>query len=971
MARTVRDLLVRITGEGADLEKELNSTIRNLDAVGRRAERVGRDLTFKFTAPAVAAGAAATKMATDFDKEMTKIVTLVGVAEDQVNDWRAALLQMGPEIGRSPRELARALFVITSAGERGANALEILERAAKASASGLGDTAEIARTVTAAMQAYSDMGLTAERATDILVATVREGNLEASDLAGSLGRVLGVAANVGVTFDEVGGFVATFTRLGVSAEEAVVALRGALNVLQRPTDGARDALQGMGMSIEGLRISIAERGLSRTLVDLVQRAEETGVEIAAVIPNVRALSGVLGTAGVQGEQFEKIVDDVGDSVGILDDAFERVQETPAQTFAQLRASVEALAISVGDALAPTLNEVLRSLLPVLRTLREVDAETVQSTARVVALVAAIGPLIFLAGSAARTVSQLANTLLLARTAGVALGSALLPGAALIVGLGLLAKGLVQSRLEAVRTGIAMAQLRSEILALGDAERTEVGIEAALGIIETERALEEARERLQQELDQAGRRDPLRTEFDMSILTPSAREAAEEVERLEGELAELRTRLDAVNEGKRRAAQAAEEMEDAQAEAEARAQELIDRFEGLSDNAEAAGESMREPSEVLEDLEDKLAIANQLGEVSGAFDANRLAATAYQSALQELIESGLDPTDQRVRRVAADFEELRTRMEGQNSVLDELQDRLAVASQLGEVAGDTFDAQALKVAAYEAALRALVEQGMDPMDPAVQEIAASLRALRIEIDEGARATEDLTDAKRVYAMLVSQTRTPAEELAQTVAAMNLLFREGVIDIEEWNAAIDAARERFAESTDAAAEAGAAWEDQFASAVVSATGQVSLSFRSMARDILQQIARVIARLLVMRAMMALLQPFAGTGGLGGALFSAFSAPFVPNRQHGGPIDPGRPYIVGEAGPELIVPSRSGTVIPAGALGGSGGPSASQVAARILEQVGPPPNTSPEVAATADWHRRLFGLLVLDARDRGVDV
>ncbi|WP_425154846.1 phage tail tape measure protein [Candidatus Palauibacter sp.] len=37
----------------------------------------------------------------------------------------------------------------------------------------------------------------------------------------------------------------------------------------------------------------------------------------------------------------------------------------------------------------------------------------------------------------------------------------------------------------------------------------------------------------------------------------------------------------------------------------------------------------------------------------------------------------------------------------------------------------------------------------------------------------------------------------------------------------------------------------------------------------------------------------------------------------RQHGGPVEPGRAYVVGEAGPELFLPSRLGTVVSNGAL------------------------------------------------------
>lgn len=50
-----------------------------------------------------------------------------------------------------------------------------------------------------------------------------------------------------------------------------------------------------------------------------------------------------------------------------------------------------------------------------------------------------------------------------------------------------------------------------------------------------------------------------------------------------------------------------------------------------------------------------------------------------------------------------------------------------------------------------------------------------------------------------------------------------------------------------------------------------------------------------------------------------------PAIPGLARGGPMDAGRPYVVGEEGPELVIPRSSGTVIPAGRtaelLGGGG--------------------------------------------------
>ncbi len=316
----------------------------------------------------IGVGVASTKMAVEFDREMTKINTLVGVADSQVNEWRKSILALAPAVGRGPRELSRAMFFITSAGQRGAEALRILENAAKASAVGLGDTAEVARAVTAAVNAYGAEVLDAKRATEILVATIREGNLEASELAPVLGRVIGIAQQMGVSFEEVGAFVATFTRLGVSADIAVTSLRGLLTVMLRGGRRAKmmdEALAPVGLSIAKMRKQISERGLTAALIDMFDALGGNISALGQVVPNVRALAGAMGTAGAQAETFEIILDNIRNSVGILDEAFKRTLETPAQNFAMLKAQLEATAIALGQELAPAATSVVKAFLPLL------------------------------------------------------------------------------------------------------------------------------------------------------------------------------------------------------------------------------------------------------------------------------------------------------------------------------------------------------------------------------------------------------------------------------------------------------------------------------------------------------------------------------------------------------------------------------------------------------------------------------
>lgn len=83
--------------------------------------------------------------------------------------------------------------------------------------------------------------------------------------------------------------------------------------------------------------------------------------------------------------------------------------------------------------------------------------------------------------------------------------------------------------------------------------------------------------------------------------------------------------------------------------------------------------------------------------------------------------------------------------------------------------------------------------------------------------------------------------------------------------------------------------------------------------------------------------------GGGLLGGVLNIGMAALGLPGRATGGPVSPGRAYRVGENGPELFVPTSSGTVLAAGGAGGGG---ARDV--RVAITINAPDNSAPQALA-----------------------
>jgi phage-related minor tail protein len=90
------------------------------------------------------------------------------------------------------------------------------------------------------------------------------------------------------------------------------------------------------------------------------------------------------------------------------------------------------------------------------------------------------------------------------------------------------------------------------------------------------------------------------------------------------------------------------------------------------------------------------------------------------------------------------------------------------------------------------------------------------------------------------------------------------------------------------------------------IVDGTKTTSEAFRDMARAILAELYRV----LVVQQIVGQIRSAVGGSGLIGNFMGSMLG--LPGRASGGPMMAGQPYLVGERGPEIVVPSRSGTVM-----------------------------------------------------------
>ena len=289
---------------------------------------------------------------TSFQDTMQKTVGLASVAQTQVKGLTKEILALAPAVGKSPQELAEAFYFIASSGIAAKDAVDVLKSSAQGAVAGLGDTAAVADAVTSVLNAYGQANISAAQATDVLVATVREGKGEAAAFAPVIGNVVALASQLGVSFDQVGAALAAQTRLGTDAETTAIQLQRIFSTLLKVTPKSAEAFESVGLNADKLREQLGSKGLLFVLKTVKQAFGDNIPALSQAFGDVRGFRGLLNLVGKQAAQTEQVFNKLANSAGATKQAFDAIDKDAAQQFRKLKASAEVLGISLGALFTP-------------------------------------------------------------------------------------------------------------------------------------------------------------------------------------------------------------------------------------------------------------------------------------------------------------------------------------------------------------------------------------------------------------------------------------------------------------------------------------------------------------------------------------------------------------------------------------------------------------------------------------------
>lgn len=280
--------------------------------------------------------------ADEFQKAMSNVSTLIDTTAISTQELTLDLLSLDSALGKTT-ELTNGLYQAFSAGADDAEeAMQTTVDAAMFGKAALTDVFTAVDVLTTAVNAYGKEVVSTTQASDIFFNTIKEGKITGEELAGSIGTSIPLFSATGIALEELSAGLAAMTKQGVNASMATTQLNAIVNSFLKPSKDLTELLEEQGFA-SGAAFLETE-GLAGALELLETATKGDATELAKLLPNIRALRGVMALTGVGGEEFVEILASMGDVAGATEEAFGKQEKT----FDTLKNSMEKVMIVSGN-----------------------------------------------------------------------------------------------------------------------------------------------------------------------------------------------------------------------------------------------------------------------------------------------------------------------------------------------------------------------------------------------------------------------------------------------------------------------------------------------------------------------------------------------------------------------------------------------------------------------------------------------
>ena len=384
-----------------------NTALSKIDVAGQKMETVGNSIAgagkkmMGVTTVIGGVGVAAVKTAADFDSAMSQVAAVSGATGKDFDALRNKAREMGAKTKFSATEAAEAMNYMAMAGWKTEDMLDGIEGVMNLAAASGEDLAATSDIVTDALTAFGLSAKDSGHFADILAAASSNANTNVSMMGETFKYCAPIAGALGFSAEDTAEAIGLMANAGIKSSQAGTALRTIMNNLAGDVKISGKAIGDVTIATTNADGSM--RDLSDILADCRSAfgnlTESEKAQAAESLVGKNAMSGFLALMNAGQGDIDKLSSAIDNCDGSAEKMAMTMQDNLAGQLTILKSQLQELAISFGDILMPAIRSIVSKLQGFVDKLNGMDEGTKRTIVTIALLVASIGPLLVIIGTA--------------------------------------------------------------------------------------------------------------------------------------------------------------------------------------------------------------------------------------------------------------------------------------------------------------------------------------------------------------------------------------------------------------------------------------------------------------------------------------------------------------------------------------------------------------------------------------------
>lgn len=376
--------------------------------IGSALTGMGKVLSTAVTLPLLGIAATSIKVGNEFQAQMSRVQAIAGATGGELDKMKRQAIELGAKTAFSAKEAAQGMENLASAGFQVNEIMDAMPGVLDLAAVSGGDVAASSEAMASSLRAFGLEAGQAGHVADVFARAAADTNAETVDMAEAMKYVAPVAHSMGLSLEETAASIGIMADAGIKGSQAGTTLRGALSRIAKPTKAMVKSMDQLGVSFydaNGKMIPLREQiaQLKTATAGLTQ--EERNRHLVTLYGQ-NSLSGMLALLDAGPEKLDKMTNALINSDGAAREMAETMQDNLASKIEQMGGAFESAAIIIQQILEPALTKIVGGITKLIEAFVNMSPVGQKMVVIFAGMVAALGPLLLIAGTVITTMVKL-------------------------------------------------------------------------------------------------------------------------------------------------------------------------------------------------------------------------------------------------------------------------------------------------------------------------------------------------------------------------------------------------------------------------------------------------------------------------------------------------------------------------------------------------------------------------------------